>query len=161
MAASFTKAVTAVVVRDLAALPTKSVTEAQEKGLPVRSAADVYAQFGREPPAKFASVGLAGKLMKAAATGGGDAAAASSSSAAGAGGAVPVAGQAFLFTGFRSAELIAGVVGRGGTVVEAMTKAVTAVVVADASSGSKKVQEAAKRGLPVYTRDQLEAAVGM
>lgn len=68
-------------------------------------------------------------------------------------------GQVYCLTGFRDKDLESKINEAGGKVASSMTKAVTVVVCKTGGEGTKKVQDAADRGLKVMTKEALETDI--
>lgn len=69
-------------------------------------------------------------------------------------------GAKIVMTGFRDKKLEEFVKSKGGSVVSAVSGAVTALVAADKNSTTGKPKEARERGIPVYGREEYEKMVG-
>lgn len=69
-------------------------------------------------------------------------------------------GAKIVMTGFRDKKLEEFVKSKGGSVVSAVSGAVTALVAADKNSATGKPKEARERGIPVYGREEYEKMVG-
>jgi NAD-dependent DNA ligase len=68
-----------------------------------------------------------------------------------------LAGKVYCFSGFRDKELQDLIVAAGGTVASSVTKAVTDVVCKNGDQNTKKVTDAAAKGLNIVTREDLES----
>lgn len=66
-------------------------------------------------------------------------------------------GQTFCFTGFRDAELQAGLEACGAEVASSLTKAVTTLVAKNPASGSSKLEKARKSGIEVIGIEDARA----
>jgi NAD-dependent DNA ligase len=67
------------------------------------------------------------------------------------------AGKVFCFSGFRDKELQDLIIAAGGGMASTVTKAVTDVVCKSGDQNTKKVTDAAAKGLNIMTREDLES----